>query len=572
MLETSIIKMTKVALLHPLLHIFAIVLLLPSRTNYCFAVKQQIKTNCESVIDEGQITLFRSYSCLGNDERFGNRLYLSSPCNGIKQQSFTICDDETIRNKETNLCLGIRKQRKQTNDDMTGNDIKFYSCYGSDGAIADTEKWNVRKLIKGEFKQGRVTQAKLQFNSVKYPEECITERFGTRHIYFKSAICSTTESNDRKDLFYIRKIGKRLFNGRILNEQNGLSDKPELLCLTKKYRMMKHLEGKNIDTFAFEGCSPTESKQIFEYYENGEVRFKDEILGTLCLSQVEDDDSYSELQLKECDGREKSLWDYNFCNGLKCSFINMQSKECINVDETEVVEGTKLKNPTLSPCKINHPDHTFEWRNGKFARPSASFVKVGCNQNGKLSLEIANEVSYTHAEEMNVGAEVSLSFEAGVVFLGGSEISTTLSTSLTDSWEQGRERTTKILMGCEINEDGTPFTGGCLWQMKVEMKDFKYGEKFEWLPQNVVCTRDESPPKCPPFNKCANSECSKCITVPSKTTSTSTSSPPPPPPPPSPPSPAVHISSTPIPPTPRIAKNKAKKISVKKMLRNNNTS
>lgn len=41
------------------------------------------------------------------------------------------------------------------------------------------------------------------------------------------------------------------------------------------------------------------------------------------------------------------------------------------------------------------PDQRFEWSISGFTKPELSYFKRGCNEHGSMSMEIADEVTYT---------------------------------------------------------------------------------------------------------------------------------------------------------------------------------
>ena len=160
----------------------------------------------------------------------------------------------------------------------------------------------------------------------------------------------------------------------------------------------------------------------------------------------------------------------------------------------------------------------FEWTIGGFAGTKVDYVKQACNENGKLEMAITEEVSYGHSDEESFGSEVGASLEAsiGVEFSGVSAsvtagLSTSVSQSLAQTWSSDVSNSKAVTIACDYYENDVKFNGGCMWQVKVTMRNLKYSENMVWIPKIIKCTSDETPPRCPPFYKCEDKNCINCI-------------------------------------------------------------
>ena len=160
----------------------------------------------------------------------------------------------------------------------------------------------------------------------------------------------------------------------------------------------------------------------------------------------------------------------------------------------------------------------FEWTIGGFAGVKVDYVKQACNENGKLEMAITEQVTYGHANENSFGSEVGASLEAsvGVEFAGVSAsvtagFSTSISQSLAQTWSRDLSNSKAVTIACDYYENDEKFKGGCMWQVKVTMRNLKYSENMVWKPKIIKCTSDETPPRCPPFYKCENRHCTNCI-------------------------------------------------------------
>ena len=160
----------------------------------------------------------------------------------------------------------------------------------------------------------------------------------------------------------------------------------------------------------------------------------------------------------------------------------------------------------------------FEWTIGGFSGIKVDYVKQACNENGKLEMAITGQVAYGHANENSFGSEVGASLEAsvGVEFAGASAsvaagFSTSISQSLAQTWSRDLSNSKAVTIACDYYENDEKFKGGCMWQVKVTMRNLKYSENMVWKPKIIKCTSDETPPRCPPFYKCNNKHCTNCI-------------------------------------------------------------
>ena len=144
-------------------------------------------------------------------------------------------------------------------------------------------------------------------------------------------------------------------------------------------------------------------------------------------------------------------------------------------------------------------------------------MKQACNENGKLEMAITEQVTYGHAEDKTLAAEVEASLEsslgvevAGVSASATASVSTSVSKSLGKSWNFEKSGSKAVTIACDYYENDVKFNGGCMWQVKVTMRNIKYSEDLEWTPKIIKCTRDETPPECPPFFKC-DGRCTECV-------------------------------------------------------------
>ena len=118
-------------------------------------------------------------------------------------------------------------------------------------------------------------------------------------------------------------------------------------------------------------------------------------------------------------------------------------------------------------------DQRLKFESDKWTAPTARWVEVGCNQNGKISKTISNTLSYSLTITATVTTEVSASIEADLVFAKAT-VSTKVSTSLSTSWTQSHSGTTSVKYSCDYYDNKEAFTGGCMWQLEVLLIHVSY--------------------------------------------------------------------------------------------------
>lgn len=297
--------------------------------------------------------------------------------------------------------------------------------------------------------------------------------------------CSTPGDDQ---FFYIRSRGIELKHGRLQNEQSGL-------CLD--------VDGQDGRGNVKMGNCVDKPHQYFRFYQNGEIVNEK---SRKCV-EVDGNSGNGNILMHDCEDFPDQMWNIRpgYCNDDYCAFTNRRSRKCLDVRgdqgtgnvETRICDG--------------HADQRFKWVTDKWETPSATWNLVGCNQNGGVSHQISNTVSFGSEITSTLSIEVSSTIQAGIKFFGGAEITTTITTSLSEAWSTSQSGTTAMSFTCENYDNGDPFTGGCLWQLQVQMTQLSSGDLLTWTPQIVKCTSSDTTPECPPFTQCKDEECSKCV-------------------------------------------------------------
>ena len=157
------------------------------------------------------------------------------------------------------------------------------------------------------------------------------------------------------------------------------------------------------------------------------------------------------------------------------------------------------------------PDQRWKFISSDWVTPDSKWTKVGCNMNGAVEHTITNEVSYAHSLTVEEAQEISSTFETGCKFLGSS-MTTTASFSMAASWESSYSSSESTTFSCDNYGSGEDFTGGCMWRLQVETRKSVNPEgTMVWKPQTIRCTDKDVAPQCPPFTKCADASCSRCV-------------------------------------------------------------
>ena len=432
---------------------------------------------CLDPIEIGELRVLKSKLCVdvaGGNAGSGNAETFR--CWGADDQQIIWCGDGTIRNFQApNNCL--------TGDSEGQGNLVFMQCLVYP-AIPDYQKWRFGNS-KTFVDNGGIRQV---------AREIINKKSGlcvdvTRHSGSGNIIAWHCDGRDDQ-YFYFRSRGKLLGYGRLQNEKSGL-------CLDPAGTLARR--GENIIIY---GCED-EPDQYFEYYENGELVNQ---VSRLC-TDVKDTDGTGNIFLWDCEDRPDQMWSqpHQYCLGKYCSFVNKESSTCLDPAKTGATSGSNVATYTCQGAS----DQRFRWVTESWVTPTANWNLVGCNQNGKVTQTISNTVTYTSAISTSMAFEISSTIEAGVIF-AKTELSTSVSTSLSHEWEESQSVTKEITFTCDYYDSGKEFTRGCMWQLEINTKRTTNEDPLNWSPLIVKCTSNNEAPKCPPFTQCKDDECTMC--------------------------------------------------------------
>jgi len=437
----------------------------------CLCSYTSAQVLCSNPLIIGELRNLKSKQCVDIPGLDGAGSLQTFECEGYPDQKIILCGDGTIRNEARNYCF---TPKGQGNVDVSSSPCNHYP------RIPSSQKWRLGRK-KSFYDVGGILQEAREIINVASGRCLDVSGYDGRG---NIGVYHCENLNDQ--YFYFRSRGKQLARGRLRNEKSNQ-------CLD-----VSGYDGKgNVQMYHCEN----QLDQWFRYYENGELI--NEKSGE-CLD-VSGHDGKGNIKMYPCEDRKDQMWlrPSSLCNGESCSFLNKKSHQCLDVSGHDGKGGVGTYR-----CE-GLPDQRLKFVSDKWTAPTAKWVMVGCNQNGKVSQWISNTVSYSSTITTTITTEVSASIESDLVFAKAT-VSTKVSTSLSTAWTQSQSGTTRIVFTCDNYDNQETFAGGCMWQLQVETKEILRNRLLRWSPQITRCTKSTTEPKCPPFTKCVDKNCSLC--------------------------------------------------------------
>ena len=396
---------------------------------------------CSNPLIIGELRNLKSKQCVDISGYDGAGSIQTEECEGYSDQQIILCGDGTIRNEAKNYCF---------TPEGTGNvDVESSPCTHYP-RIPDSQKWRLGREIQFKDVGGIVQVAREIINIAS--GKCLDISGYDGYGDIKVNECQ----NLTDQYFYFRSRGKQLARGRLINEKSNQ-------CLD----VDGHDGEGDVEIYDCED----ELDQWFRYYENGEVI--NERSGQ-CLD-VSGHDGTGNIQIYPCEDRLDQMWllPKSLCNGEYCSFLNKESSKCLDV------WGYDGKGWVRTDDCEGLPDQRLKFVSDKWTAPTAKWVLIGCNQNGKVSQWISNSVTFSKTITKTITTEVSASIEADLIFAKAA-VSTRVSTSLSTAWSQSQSSKTRIMFSCDQYDSHDPFTSGCMWQLQVIIlwKILKYNTRI----------------------------------------------------------------------------------------------
>ena len=443
----------------------------------CISIETAAQVVCATPLEIGELRVLEGKHCVNIHGTDGRGDVNTEECDGYEDQQLIMCEDGTIRNANTpNNCL-------IPGEDGTG-DVQSKSCKLIP-EIPNYQKWRYGRS-KTFRDTGGITQVAREIINVE-SGECLNV-----HGYSGIGDVYTHSLENRDDqYFYFRSRGRLIAHGRLQVEASGL-------CLDVAGTL--GAQRKNV----YIGNCEDSLDQYFNFYENGELVNKK---SRLCIN-VEGYSGSGDVDMYPCEDKLDQMWQQptQYCHNDYCAFRNKKNTDnCLN---PEKYDAALNRNVNSDDCE-GEADQRFRWVNESWVTPTATWNMVGCNQNGEITQTISNTVSYTTSISTSLTVEVSAAIEAET-FFGSASVTTTVSTSLANSWEESQSGTRDVSFTCSNYDSGEAFTGGCMWQLQVTTRQTTNDDILTWTPQIVKCTSNSEAPTCPPFTRCGNEDCTRC--------------------------------------------------------------
>jgi hypothetical protein len=400
-------------------------------------------------------------------------------CDGFDDQQIIMCGDGSIRNlKSPNNCL-------TAGSDGDGNVVS--STCNVFPSLPNYQKWRYGRSHTFEDSFGVDQVAREIINEESDLCLNVAGYDGTGNI-------DTYRCQNLQDqFFFFRSKGQQLLHGRLQVQESGL-------CLDVESDSSGPSLGDNVRIFECDNSGD----QYFSTYQNGEIVNKK---SRMCLN-VAGFNGIGNIDMYACDYFNDQRWirPTQYCDEEYCSFVNVKSGECLNVHGTAATSNLDV----YSHSWTGERDQRFKFVTGAWVTPTATWSLVGCNENGEVTQAISNTITYSSTISESTAIEIGLAIEAGYSF-GSATVSTTFSYSLTSEWSESQESSEEVTFTCQVFDNGEPFTGGCMWQLRVTTEQTTNDDELVWKPQIVKCTRGNTAPTCPPFTKCQDTACTMCV-------------------------------------------------------------
>jgi len=415
---------------------------------------------------------------------------------GVCKHEYQYCTDGSLRRvkfkhdeeEKNNKQLCVRNE--ETNEAI----IKQMDCrmIEEDPKLDNPQKWEITEAENVIQEDGSIVNIR-KLNIKSKDGKCLTVKEIDDGIWIhgkldpkmlkilKMADCI---KNKNEQNFYFRTRGTVLKQGNIYNRHQ---DK----CI--------HPISTDNAGSQFGSCDDVAGNHAVKYYTNGEIIANDQCFTSLF---------HDSIGLEDCRMDKAQKWVIDKCNkNGSCLIMNASTRKCFKY------QGRQNTYLTSDDCAIGM-NSFFDFVNGNWNTRKDDWVKLSCNQDGKLSVEIKNEIKLSDGTKISDEHELELKVAGKSPFLE-TDVTVSHSFGWEKAWEENFETSTKSSMTCDHYEDSITdndkFTHGCIWQLKLTTFNRKKSKNLEWRPPIVKCTRSGEPPKCAVFMKCKNQKCDKCI-------------------------------------------------------------
>lgn len=396
-------------------------------------------------------------------------------CDGHSDQTFKFCEDGTIRSEKSGYCLDV------VGYEGSGN-VQMYACevYPT---IKEDQQWDLVS-VNGFFKDSGIPQDLFLIKNRKSGKCLDISGYDG-----KGAVGTYSCDGHKDQKYYIRSRGEVVGHGKLQNEKSGH-------CLD-----VAGYDGVgNVATYA---CQDEED-QVFTLYENGELVNQD---SNYCVD-ISGYEGHGKIGMYPCEALpdqqwKQVLWD---SSGTYFSLASKKSNHCMDVSGYDGHGEVS----TYHICE-DLPDQRWKWIPTKWTTPKGSWNRIFCNMSGGIKQKILSSVTSSKSMTSTTTIEIGVEIESGVNFgfaSGTSTVSSSVSQSLSKQWSSSSTTSTSVEVSCDENDDGSEFSGGCLWQWNLQTSSLT--NNVQWQAGIAKCTRSMHTPLCPPFTRCVDETCSSC--------------------------------------------------------------
>jgi len=406
--------------------------------------------------------------------------YGNTESNPILAKTWALCDDGTIRNVLSQTCLTVDDLFIWDKAAVTAEDCDILN-------MPKRQVWSVidRETVKDD---SGIDQQIFRL----WPDSnkgCLdvggNSQTATLEYKYFGYMCV----DGAKDQYlYFRSRGSVLGSGHLVNAKSKL-------CM--------EASDDATATSTVTTCADA-TNQIWFLYENGEL-VSDQ--SKYCLTVTDGGSS-----LGACSDEAYQHWTRVLCQPEESctdsfSLYNAADGSCL-----DTVSDSGKGSMYQKACN-DQDDQKWYWKPAHWETPVASWSLKGCDTSGTLeySVEVGVTQGSSHDLSKETAWEIGVEIDTGFI-LAESSVSASYSGSVSNTWATSSESSTteSITMSCDYNDDGTDFTGGCMWQFNMEVASTVGDDSVEWNAPIVKCTRDNIAPICPPFYYCADDACNTC--------------------------------------------------------------
>merc|ERR1712176_1111090 len=396
-------------------------------------------------------------------------------CDGYSDQIFKFCEDGTIRSSKSGFCLDV------SGYDGKGN-VQMWSCE-TYPTVSEDQQWDIIRVRPPLHGSGYFTDSGVSQDLFRIKNRDSGYCLDIDGYDGRGNVQTYRCDYESDQLFYVRSRGEVVGHGKLQNQKSGN-------CLD----VSGYNGHGNVQTW---NCQD-EADQVFTLYKNGELVNAD---SNWCVD-ISGYDGNGNIGTYACEAKADQQWKQVLWSGDYFSLASKKSNKCVDV---AWYDGSG--NIGTWDCQ-DLPDQKWKWIAETWTSPVGSWNQVYCNMNGGIKQTIQTSVSSSSSLTSTTSIEIATEIETGVIFKKA-KVSTKVSQSFAKTWTSSSSSSNSVAVSCDVNDDGSDFTGGCLWQWHLSTSSSKINN-VSWRAGISKCTHSTEEPNCPPFTKCANADCTIC--------------------------------------------------------------